>query len=146
MIINVNILLLKMSQLTRLSTSTYVKKIIHKFEYEDYSILKNDTIFNKTATGRVVSRTCMQLPFFANALSQASGDNLDLKRTVKSSLCSWGPGKTRALQSIQRSQRTLNLIQIITRFEMFFLRNFCQTYTLCRHQSLKYRNGTTYFL
>ena len=69
MIINVNILLLKMSQLTRLSTSTYVKKIIHKFEYEDYSILKNDTIFNKTATGRVVSRTCKQLPFFANALS-----------------------------------------------------------------------------
>ena len=65
MIINVNLLLLKMSQLTRLSTSTYVKKIIHKFEYED---LKNDIIFNKLLqAGSYLGLACnfrfLQIPY-----------------------------------------------------------------------------------
>ena len=41
---------------------------------------------------------------------------------------------------------TLHLIQVITQFEMFFLRNSCQTYTVCRHRSLKYCNSNIHFL
>ena len=58
----------------------------------------------------------MQLPFFANAIFGASGDNLDLKCRAKSCLCSWGSEEAKALQSPQSSQRTFNLIHIITRF------------------------------
>ena len=41
----------------------------------------------------------MQLPFFANALFWASGDNLDLKLPTKSYRYSWGPEKAKAVQN-----------------------------------------------
>ena len=40
-----------MSQLTRLSTSTYVKKTIHTFDNDGYNILKNEITFGETDTG-----------------------------------------------------------------------------------------------
>ena len=51
--------------------------------------------------------------------------------------------KTIRCNALKVAKRTLNVIQIISQFEMFFLRNFCQTNTLCRHQS---HTGNTYFL
>ena len=51
--------------------------------------------------------------------------------------------KTIRCNVLKVAKRTLNVIQIISQFEMFFLRNFCQTYTLCRHQS---HTGNTNFL
>ena len=38
------------------------------------------------------------------------------------------------------------MIHIITQFEMFFFKNFCQTYTPCRDHSIKCSNGNIRFL
>ena len=65
---------------------------------------------------------------------------------VSSCLCSWGPEEVKALQSTKSNQKTLNLIQIISQFVIFFLQNFCQTYMQYRHQSLKFCNVTYIFL
>ena len=47
-----------------------------------------------------------------------------------------GTEEAKALQSNQSSQRTLNLIQLITQFVMFFLRNFCQRHKDTNHSGV----------
>ena len=71
-----------------------------------------------------------------------SGDNLGLKCPVNFFKRVAFQLRSRRSQSAVKhlnQSNVLNVIQVITEFQMFFLRDFCQTYKPYRHQSLKYK-------
>ena len=72
----------------------------------------------------------MHLSILANALFWASGENLDLMHPANSCnpvACAAGAQKQKHCKAIKVAKWTLNLIQLITQFEMFLLWNLCQT-------------------
>ena len=105
----------------------------------DFDLSLNIRIFFKSKKqdinnqGRIQDLNATSV-FFAKDLFWTSGDNLGLKYPAKScKRVAFAAGiqkKLKRCRALKVAKRTLNLIQRITQFEMFFLQSFCQTFAM----------------